>query len=161
MSLPGARGFFALLVAAAVVSSAALSVYGSAPAVILPNPPTTFAANGRTFGITYIAANQSAWERGLMDRRVDKSTTMLFVFPAPRVYSFWMSNVNSSLDIVWLDVNGSSGRVVFVVPDAPGCSSPVACPVYTPWAIANRVIEAEGGFAAANGIGVGTNVTFA
>jgi len=128
--------------------------------VSLTSPPSSFTVNGRTFGITYIAASQSSRETGLMNTKITNSTTMLFLFPSFGKYSFWMSNVNSSLDIIWLNVSGRIGDVVYVVRDAPGCSSSVSCPVYQPTSPANWVIEAKGGFSAHNGVVVGTTIHF-
>jgi len=116
--------------------------------------------NGRTFGITYVATNESQWQAGLMDKKVTSTTFMLFIFPSSAVYPFWMYNVNSSLDIIWVNVAGTTGSVVYLAANAPGCPLPVGCPNYTPTAAANYVIEAKGGFAEANGVVVGSMVQF-
>lgn len=122
--------------------------------------PSTFTVNGKTFQITYVATDQSEWEAGLMNRKITASTTMLFIFPEPGIYPFWMYDTNSSLDILWLNVAGSTGKMVYIVAGAPSCYLPIGCPNYTPSAAANYVIEAKAGFAGENGVSVGTVIQF-
>jgi uncharacterized membrane protein (UPF0127 family) len=122
--------------------------------------PSTFTVNGKTFQITYVATDQSEREAGLMNRKITDTTTMLFVFPESGIYPFWMYDTNSSLDILWLSVTGSAGRVVYLVTGAPSCYLPIGCPNYTPSAAANYVIEAKAGFARENDVGVGTEIHF-
>jgi uncharacterized membrane protein (UPF0127 family) len=69
-----------------------------------------------------------------------------------------MSNTNTSLDIIWINATGSTGRVVYVHADTRPCAS--SCPTYYPSSPANYVIEAKAGFAEANGIEVGTQIQF-
>ncbi|MDV3293241.1 MAG: DUF192 domain-containing protein [Nitrososphaerales archaeon] len=144
-----------LILALALAAYAFLSVPGPAN---LSSVPTHFTVNGKTFPFTYLATNQSEREAGLMNRKITDTTTMLFVFPETGVYSFWMYGTNSSLDIVWLDVTGSVGRVVYLLAGAPTCSVTFGCPTYTPTATANYVIEARAGFAETNGVTLGTTV---
>ena len=123
---------------------------------------TGFSVGGKTFPLTYLATNQSMLDKGLMDTKVTDSTTMLFVFPSPGYYSFWMFGVNSSLDVIWVDAPAGSnvGKVVYLALDAPPCHVSVVCTRYQPASRADFVIEAKGGFAAANGINLGTTVVF-
>lgn len=144
-----------LILALSLAAYAYLSVPGQAK---LSSVPTHFTVNGRTFLFTYVATNQSGREAGLMNRRITDTTTMLFVFPAPGIYPFWMYDTNSSLDIMWLNVTGSVGRVVYLLAGAPTCSVTIVCPTYTPTATANYVIEAKAGFAETNGVTLGTAV---
>ncbi len=121
-----------------------------------------FSVGGKTFPLTYVATNQSMLEKGLMDTKVTDTTTMLFVFPRSDYYSFWMYGVNSSLDMIWVDAAAGSnvGRVVYLALDSPPCRVSVVCTTYQPTARADFVIEAKAGFAAANGIALGTTVVF-
>lgn len=143
-----------------VLFAAGYIFFGSPRQVNPSSVPSHFVVNGRTFGITYVATNDSQWQAGLMNKKVTNTTFMLFVFPSSAVYSFWMHNVNASLDIIWINATGTSGRVVYIAADTPGCSLPVGCPNYTPSSAANYVIEAKGGFAGANGLVVGTTIQF-
>lgn len=157
---PSTRAVVSIAVIAVVLSAAAYTVLDSPHQSNPGSVPSKFTANGRALGITYVATNETEWESGLMNKKVTDTTTMLFVFPSLAVYPFWMYHVNSSLDIIWLNVIGNDGRVVYLVTDVPGCSLAIDCPDYTPSAAANYVIEAKGGFSDANGIVVGTTVTF-
>ncbi len=138
--------------------------------LLLPTYPTprgsvssdisSFAVNGKEFKLTYLATNQTEWTKGLMDVKITKTTTELFVFPSSNYWAFWMFGVNSSLDMIWVNATGSVGHVVYLVSSAPGCNNQYTCATYSPSSEANMVIEATGGFAAANGIVVGSTVTF-
>jgi len=161
MNAPGLRAILSVALALTILSYAAYLVESTPGTASLANPPSHFTVNGRTFGITYIATDQGSRQTGLMNRKISNTTTMLFVFPSPGTYSFWMSGVNSTLDIIWLNVTGNAGTVVYVVQNAQECSSPVACPIYQPTSSANWVIEAKGGFSEANGVSVGTTIQFA
>ncbi len=146
-----------VILALSVVAHSFLSLPGQAN---LSSVPSRFTVNGRAFQITYVATNETEREAGLMNRKITDTTTMLFVFPGPGIYSFWMYGTNSSLDIMWLSVAGSAGRVVYLVNGAPSCYLTVGCPFYTPSSPANYVVEAKAGFAGDNGVGVGTAVQF-
>lgn len=123
---------------------------------------SSFTIGGKSFALTYLATNQSALTKGLMNTKVADDTTELFVFPSSGYYPFWMFDVNSSLDIIWIDATSGSnvGRVVYLALDAPPCHEAALCTDYEPTSKANLVLEAKGGFAQANGIGVGTTVVF-
>ena len=154
--------FVAVLVPLLIVAANVL-LYDSAPIASSGGVHyTRFSVGGKTFPFTYVATNQSMLDKGLMGTKVTDSTTMLFVFPNPGYYSFWMFGVNSSLDMIWVEASAgsNSGKVVYLALDAPPCHVSVVCTRYQPTSRADFVIEARGGFAAANGIDVGTTVVF-
>jgi len=91
-----------------------------------------------------------------MNKKVTGDTTMLFAFPRFDYWQFWMYDTNTSLDMIWLNATGGSARVVYLVTAAQPCYVSGSCAIYTPPAEANYVIEAKAGFAAANGVSVGT-----
>lgn len=122
--------------------------------------PSTFTVNGKTYAFTYAATSRVQWEAGLMNKKITNTTTMLFAFPNFDTWTFWMYDTNSSLDILWLNSTGGTARVVYLVMSAPPCFNAGTCARYTPSSAANFAIEAEAGFAAANGISVGTPVKF-
>lgn len=137
-------------------------LYDSTPIASSPSVHyTAFSVGGKTFDFTYVSANNSALHKGLMGVKVTNATTELFVFPNASYYSFWMYGVNSSLDIMWVDAapGSSTGSFVYLALDVPPCHVTVLCATYQPTAKADYVIEAKAGFAAANGIKVGTPVT--
>jgi uncharacterized membrane protein (UPF0127 family) len=138
-------------------------LYDSTPIASSPNIHYTgFSVGNNTFKLSYLATNQSMLQKGLMDTKVTGETVMLFVFPSAGYYSFWMFGVNSSLDMIWVDASAGSnaGKVVYLALDSQPCLASVFCQSYQPSARANFVIEAQAGFAAANGINLGTTVVF-
>jgi uncharacterized protein len=80
----------------------------------------------------------------------------VFIFDSAQPWSFWMKDMNYSIDIFWLDANGT---VVHVVENA----SPETYPEisFVPPVPAKYVIETRAGFAAENNIGVGASVNIA
>lgn len=145
-----------------ILLAAAVLLVDSAPVASSPNAHfTSFSVGGKTYRFTYVATNQTELQKGLGGVKVTDSTTELFVFPTTDYYTFWMFGVNSSLDIMWVYTppGSNTGTFVYLALDSPPCHSSVLCPNYDPTAKANYVIEAKAGFAAANGIKVGTPVT--
>ena len=158
---PSTRATIAIAVIVIVVAAAVYVVISSPKRTDLQSVPSQFTVSGKTFEITYVATNDTEWESGLMGKNVTNSTTEVFIFPSMAVYPFWMYHVNSSLDIIWLDVTGNSGRVVYIAASVPGCTGlEFVCPNYTPTSAANYVIEAKGGFSTTYGVTVGTTVLF-
>ena len=135
-----------------------LYAMSAVPGPVTTGVPTSFTVNGKTYAFTYIATTQSERQEGLMNKEITNATTMLFAFPSFGQWPFWMLDTNTSLDMIW--VNGTSGRVAYVVTSAPPCFVSSSCATYTPTAPANYVIEAKAGFAAANGIAIGTTIRF-
>ncbi|MDG6898356.1 MAG: DUF192 domain-containing protein [Nitrososphaerota archaeon] len=154
------RAMVALGIGVLVMASGAYLFYVSYGAPAPSFAPSRLTVGGKTFAIAYVAANQSAWVSGLMNKKITNTTIMLFVFPKPAIYSFWMYDTNTSLDIIWLSETGAVGDVVYVVAGAPSCYVSADCTTYTPPSAANLVIEARAGFAQANGITVGTVIRF-
>ncbi len=125
--------------------------------------PGTFAyftANGRTFNITANQVNMQEWEHGLMNATVTNSTFMLFVFGSYAIWDFWMFDTYYNLDIIWINMTNSTGKVVYIAANVPGCFRMSNCTVYDPNTYANYVLEAKGGFAAKNGVTVGSIMKF-
>jgi len=150
---------------AAVVAAALLVAYTVYESTNQPGPVTTgvpsrFTVNGKTYAFTYVATTQPQRQAGLMNKEVTNTTTMLFAFPSSGEWQFWMYDTNTSLDMVWVNAAGDSGRVVYVVTSAQPCYNSGTCTVYTPTSPANYVIEAKAGFAAANGMALGTLIQF-
>lgn len=94
-------------------------------------------------------------QQGLSDRpsmRTDHG--MLFVFPRPDRYTFWMPRMQFDLDIIWL--NGS--RIVDVV-RLPAPTSAQEVPArHTPVEPADRVLELVAGQAVVHGLVKGVSV---
>lgn len=79
---------------------------------------------------------------------------MLFVFPKPALESFWMKDMNYSLDIIWIS---SDKKVVDITHDLAPSTYPATV---TPKVPVSYVLEVPAGFAEKNGIVEGSDVTF-
>ena len=119
--------------------------------------------NGTTYNITSYALNTQQAEVGLMNTTVTNSTFMLFVFPKPGNYTFWMKNTYSQLDIIWIYAKGNTDVVTNVANASPCISydpNQTNCIVYSPSGAANYVIETSAGFIERNGIKAGSAILF-
>lgn len=78
-----------------------------------PAPPRTIDIVGKDGQVlatvaVEIVSSPGATERGLMFRNeIPEGTGMLFVFPREEVRNFWMKNTRVSLDILFIDAEGS------------------------------------------------------
>lgn len=162
MAPPGRTLVAAALAVAAVLVVYAVYVSTGVPGAVTSPVPSSFTVNGRTYAFNYTATDQAQREAGLMNKKVTNATTMLFAFPSYGLWQFWMYDTNTSLDMVWVNATGTSARVVYLVTSAQPCFDDPSsnCMIYTPAAAANYVIEAKAGFAATNGIIVGTDIQF-
>lgn len=151
-----------------IIAALIIIALGLAALFFLPGGnayPASFTVSGGTYNITAYAYTTAQQEKGLMNATVTNSTIMLFGFPKPGLYSFWMKDTYSPLDIIWVNYSAlqDSGTVVYIVNAIP-CASYSAnqsdCTIYTPASDANYVIEARSGFANASGIHVGSNLAF-
>jgi len=156
------RNVFPVLIVAliAIALLTALLSYNIIPGSVTTALPSSFTVNGKTFPITYTASTEPQREHGLMNTKITNTTIMLFAWPSAGTYSFWMYQTNSSLDIIWIDANATSGTIVYEALQAPPCYNSASCAVYTPTSAANYALEARGGFAQSNGLEVGSILTF-
>jgi uncharacterized membrane protein (UPF0127 family) len=99
-----------------------------------------------------IADTEPVRQRGLMFReRLAPNEGMVFVFPEPGDYPFWMKNTLIPLDLLWLD---AQARIVSIARSVPPCKAD-PCPSYPPDATASYVLEVVSGFARQHGLKVG------
>ncbi len=99
-----------------------------------------------------IADDAKERSRGLMFREsLDEMSGMLFIYPEPRIASFWMKNTLISLDMVFIDTEGRVASIA--TKTTPLSLKPVSSgvPVLT-------VLEIDGGDAERLGISVGDRV---
>ncbi|HUK80795.1 MAG TPA: DUF192 domain-containing protein, partial [Nitrososphaerales archaeon] len=122
------------LIAVAVVAVVALLVIyaiyttASEPGCVTSSTPASFTVNGKTYAFTYVASCEPQREAGLMDKQVTNETTMLFAFPYSSAWSFWMQNTNTSLDMIWINSTGGTGRVVYLALGTEPYSTSVITP---------------------------------
>ena len=104
-----------------------------------------------------LAQNDEERTRGLQWREsMDGGKGMLFIFPYPSKYGFWMKDTLIPLDMIWMDY---ARRVVSIVTDVKPCKeSP--CPTFTPPSDALYVFEINAGYAAKLGIKKGDVAVF-
>jgi uncharacterized membrane protein (UPF0127 family) len=96
------------------------------------------------------ATTEAAREQGLGDRAsVPDDYAMVFAFPKPDQYGFWMKDMEVPLDIVWLS---DTGVVLGIEARVPASSYPN---VFYPPQPVQYVLEAKAGFMAEHGVGVG------
>src|SRR5690606_29625859 len=63
----------------------------------------TIVINNHSFNIE-IADTDQARQKGLSGRqKLPRGSGLLFIFPKPDYYSFWMKEMNFPIDIIWLD----------------------------------------------------------
>ena len=88
-----------------------------------------------------IADTPELMSKGLSGREnLKPNEGMLFVFPEPGFYGFWMKDMKISIDIIWLD---EKRQIVDVWEDADRDSYPK---VYKPRSEAQYVLEVRAGF---------------
>jgi uncharacterized protein len=101
------------------------------------------------------ADTPEARTQGLSGRpTLQTEDSMLFIFDEPGIYSFWMKDMNFSIDIFWIDENL---RVVYMKENASLASYPESFKPATP---VKYVLETVAGFAEKNGIKIGDRVRF-
>ena len=98
-----------------------------------------------------IADTQAKQEIGLSNRpTIPDNYGMLFVFAKPQKYGFWMKDMLTSIDIVWLDASGS---VILINHDVSPSTYPS---VFYPPSPVKYVLETRAGYAREKGWSVGT-----
>lgn len=82
---------------------------------------------------------------------------MLFIFPVPNIYPFWMKEMKIPLDFIWIDEN----KVVDVTQNVPPPKAEdkvSALPLYYPRSSINKVLEVNAGFIKKRKIQIGDTV---
>lgn len=125
--------------------------------------PVSFTVNNETFNFTSYALNMTEAERGLMNATITNRTFMLFAFHNSSIYQFWMKNTYTQLDIIWINADDGTGRIVYIANATPCIeysTNQTNCEIYTPASVANYVIEAKAGFVKAYNVSDYEDVTF-
>lgn len=103
-----------------------------------------------------IADSEEKRVKGLMFRRsLTESQGMLFVFEPEQKPKFWMKNVETSLDIIWISLDK---RVVDIKTNIPPCRD--YCESIISEHKARYALEVKGGFVDKYQIKIGDNVSF-
>lgn len=140
-----------LLLAAAM---ACASKKGAEPAETAPRVVIETAAGARHAVTVELARTDEERARGLMRREsLPDDRGMLFLFGETAEHAFWMKNTPLPLDIVFID---DGGRIVGVVERA----QPYSEALRTVGAPSRYVLEVNGGWTSARGVGPGDRVRF-
>lgn len=106
---------------------------------------------GRISLLGSIASNDADRQLGLSNTKdLPIGVAKVFIFDTTDTWSFWMKDMNYSIDIFWLD---ESGRVVHIVENANPDTYPDIS--FVPPVPARYVIETKAGFAQENNIRIG------
>jgi len=101
-----------------------------------------------------IAGNFASRAQGLSGRpSLEGDEGMLFIFPAPGTYGFWMQGMRFPLDIIWI----RGDRVVGFAENAP-VPTGADPPTFLPPEPVDRVLEINAGLVAARGIKIGDKI---
>ena len=102
-----------------------------------------------------LATSSEDQEQGLGDRdSLPAGEGMLFVFPTPGSYSFWMKDMRFSLDMVWV---GADKRVKGITTNISPATYPAT---FSPPEYISYVLEVNAGAAHSYGIATGTLLKF-
>lgn len=97
-----------------------------------------------------LARTEEERERGLSGRKsLNSNQGLLFIFPEPGIYGFWMKEMNFPIDIIWLD---ASSTVVSINHDVAPDSYPT---VFYPPTKIQYVLETNAGWANKNSFKTG------
>jgi uncharacterized membrane protein (UPF0127 family) len=153
------------LVVAILIIGVGLGFYYSiphnAPTPSSMSQPTTIhnVIIGTTTVAVEVADTEASREQGLSDRAgLAQNSGMLFVFDTPGNPGFWMKDMEFSLDMLFIDTNGTIVTLdQNLSPDSYHQNPPQ---VFYPASAIQYVLEVPAGFAAAHGIVQGQTVTF-
>lgn len=92
---------------------------------------------------------------GLSGRKsLGENEGMLFIFPIPGQYTFWMKGMNFPLDFVWI----ANGSVAELMENVPKPTSTLDFATYAPQERVDQVLELNAGTINRAGIKVGDSV---
>ena len=122
---------------------------------IFPNLLTKQILTSKGSVETFVADTEASREQGLSDiPSLPDGVGMLFVFPNPGNYGFWMKDMHFPLDLIWID---DYKNIVGVTKNALPVSYPF---VFMPPRPVEYVIEMNAGSVARFGLTTGTKVSF-
>lgn len=105
-----------------------------------------------------VASNSAEKSKGLSGRKtLGKNEGMLFVFAKDTQPSFWMKDMNFSIDIIWIN----DGKIVQIdknVPNPPPGTADSQLPLFSPNETIDYVLEVNAGFSEKNIFQVGDPV---
>ncbi|HEV2339528.1 MAG TPA: DUF192 domain-containing protein [Patescibacteria group bacterium] len=119
----------------------------------MQSAPSYVIINHSQFHVT-LAATEAEREQGLSKKpKMAKADGMLFLFPHPGYYAFWMKDMVFSLDMVFIRNN----IIVTIIRHIPVPKNQANLPIYHPAKPADMVLEINAG--SANNMKIGDTVT--
>lgn len=104
-----------------------------------------------------LAQTAAEIQKGLSGRiSLEKNKGMLFIFPKPAIYQFWMPNMRFPIDIIWIH----EGKIVDISAKVSNDFDPAKPRFYTSSKPVRYVLEVNAEFAARNGMKIGDAVIF-
>lgn len=141
------RQLFAVFFALLPLSSFAQDVLPTTDAVI-------YTTKGEVPLRLEVATTEATREEGLMNRTsLEPHDGMLFLFPTPSDYSFWMKNTSLPLDMIFI---GPDQTVVAIAAN----TKPFSLATHHAGKPVEAVIELDGGRAAKDAVAVGDKVGY-
>jgi hypothetical protein len=111
-----------------------------------------------------LALTEAEQTQGLSGRTsLNENEGMLFVFPVPGKYAFWMKDMNFPIDMIWLAPSGGGDREAKVVYIKKNADPKLYPETYGPGPSdgeAKYVLEVVSGFSDKNNLKVGDSVYF-
>lgn len=130
-----------------------LSTATSSPATSIQSTAATTSSSNTSIHFE-IVTTQAQQERGLGGREViPDNYAMLFVFPTDSDYGFWMKDMLTSIDMIWVS---DSGKIVAIDESVSPSTYPQ---VFYPPVPVKYVLETKAGFAREKGWKIGTQVS--
>ena len=116
-------------------------------------PSGTVTVSGQTLNVQ-IAESQEARQHGLSGTTsLAENDGMIFIFPSPNIYGFWMKDMNFPLDFIWI-ANGQVMEITSDVQTQPGVPDS-QLQNYYPHEPIDSMIEVNAGWAKKNLLDVG------
>lgn len=119
-------------------------------------PPDPRLFIGMTEIYVEIADTEQSRSQGLSGRKsLAENSGVLFVFPSPGIYEFWMKDMNFPLDFIWI----KNGKIVEITENVlPPAQTEGKPGVIRPFFSVDRVLEVNAGFVSKNNLKVGDTV---
>jgi len=102
-----------------------------------------------------VASTSAEQELGLGQRNsLPADEGMLFIFPMPGDYAFWMKDMHFSIDMIWMD---SHFAITHIAADVSPETYPKS---FAPGADSSYVLETNAGYSQKNNLSVGESLDF-
>ena len=147
--------FFIAAVLAWAVIFTAIRFYNSSNILPSQDASASFALVGGAKIFVEVATSTAAIQTGLSGRTsLDADRGMIFVFPKPDKYRFWMPDMNFPVDIIWINGDKVIG-ITKIASNEFDSTNPV---FYAPSNPARYVLEVNAGFIENRNINIGDEV---